>query len=166
VQDFSGHFASYPFHPHLTQFLGLGHQRLGRAEGPTQFGRVRRESSGSAKLELDAGKLRQSYHACQHVTPHVTLNRVIRSFRHKGLRRLFETGQSPKVASEMQARCLRLLDVLNGATVPDDMNLPGFYFHKLKGKPERYSVRVTGNWRLTFRWGDGDALDVNLEDYH
>ena len=91
---------------------------------------------------------------------------VIRSFRHKGLRRLFEAGHSPKVAPELQARCLRLLDVLNGAIAPDDMNLPGFYFHKLKGKPERYSLRVTGNWRLTFRWDDGDALDVDLEDYH
>jgi len=91
---------------------------------------------------------------------------VIRSFRHKGLRQLFKAGQSPKVAPDMQARCLRLLDVLNAAAAPDDMNLPGFHFHKLQGKPKRFSVRVTGNWRLTFGWNDGEALDVNLEDYH
>jgi proteic killer suppression protein len=91
---------------------------------------------------------------------------VIRSFRHKGLRQMFESGQSPKVAPGMQARCLRLLDVLNGAAAPNDMNLPGFHFNKLHGNPERCSVRVTGNWRLTFGWSDGDALDLNLEDYH
>jgi len=59
-----------------------------------------------------------------------------------------------------------MLDVLNNAVVPEDMNLPGFYFHKLQGKPERFSVRITGNWRLTFAWEDGDALNVDLEDYH
>jgi len=66
----------------------------------------------------------------------------------------------------MQARCFRLLDVLDAAATPEDMNLPGFHFHKLHAKPVRYSVRVTGNWRLTFGWNDGDAIDVNLEDYH
>ena len=91
---------------------------------------------------------------------------MIRSIRHKGLRQLFETGQSAKVAPNIQARCLRLLDVLDAATIPEDMNLPGFHFHILRGKSGRYSVRVTANWRLTFGWSDGDAVDVNLEDYH
>lgn len=47
-----------------------------------------------------------------------------------------------------------------------DMNLPGFRFHKLQGKPERSSVQVTANWRLTFGWVDGHAVNVNFEDYH
>ena len=91
---------------------------------------------------------------------------MIQSFRHKGLRQLFERGSSPRIAPEVQSRCLRLMDVLSGAAVPEDMNLPGFHFHKLHGKPERFSVRVTANWRLTFGWVDGHAVKVNLEDYH
>lgn len=91
---------------------------------------------------------------------------MIRSFRHKGLRQLFETGNSAKVSPDQQARILRLLDVLEGSAVPEDMNLPGFYFHRLRGRPLRYSVRITGNWRLTFGWQDADAIDVDLEDYH
>lgn len=49
--------------------------------------------------------------------------------------------------------------------MPQDMNVPGFFFHGLKGV-ERYSVRVTGNWRITFSWRGVDAVDVDLEDYH
>jgi len=51
--------------------------------------------------------------------------------------------------------------------VPEDMNLPGYRFHRLKGeRRQTYSVTVSGNWRLTFRFEGADALDVNLEDYH
>ena len=92
--------------------------------------------------------------------------RVIRTFKHKGLRRLFESGHSAKVSPSLHSRCLRLLDALNAAAVPEDMNLPGLGFHKLQGAPQRYAVSVTGNWRVTFAWLEGDAIDVNLEDYH
>lgn len=91
---------------------------------------------------------------------------MIRSFRHKGLCQLFETGNSAKVSPDQQARLLRLLDMLGSATAPGDMNLPGFHFHPLRGRAVRYSVRVTGNWRLTFGWQDSDAIDVDFEDYH
>jgi proteic killer suppression protein len=91
---------------------------------------------------------------------------VIRSFRHKGPRELFEGGRSRSVAPEHQARILRLLDVLDAAASPIDMHLPGFHFHRLRGKPLRYSVRVTGNWRLVFAWDESDAIQVDLEDYH
>lgn len=91
---------------------------------------------------------------------------VIRSFRHKGLRQLFETGDSAKVSPDQRARIVRLLDVLESSAAPGDMNLPGFHFHPLRGRPVRYSVRVTGNWRLTFGWQDSGAIDVDLEDYH
>lgn len=96
----------------------------------------------------------------------VTVPVVIRSFRHKGLRQLFEAGTSAKASPDQQSRILRLLDVLESSATPGDMNLPGFYFHRLRGRPVRYSVRVTGNWRLTFGWKDSDAVDVGLEDYH
>jgi len=56
--------------------------------------------------------------------------------------------------------------VLDAAAAPEDMHLPGFHFHRLRGQSVRYSVRVTGNWRLTFAWDESDAIQVDLEDYH
>jgi proteic killer suppression protein len=103
---------------------------------------------------------------CLDVTCRVTVFPVIRSFRHKGLKELFERGQTRKVPPDLHARTLRRLDRLQAAVVPEDMRLPGFYFHRLHGKPARYSVRVSGNWRLTFGWDGFDAVDVDLEDYH
>lgn len=67
----------------------------------------------------------------------------------------------------MQARILRRLDRLNAATGPEDMNLPGFDFHALKGvAPIRYTVHVNGPWCVTFAFEDGDATAVDLEQYH
>jgi proteic killer suppression protein len=92
---------------------------------------------------------------------------MIRTFRHKGLRQLFETGKSRGVAPELARRLVRQLDLLNRATTPMDMNLPGFRLHELKGeRKETWSVALSGNWRLTFRFQDGHASDVDLEDYH
>jgi proteic killer suppression protein len=91
---------------------------------------------------------------------------VTRSFRHKGLREFFYLGQSRRILRIQHARILILLDVLDSATRPEEMNLPGFHFHKLHGPEERYSVRVSANWRLTFGWHDTDATQVDLEDYH
>jgi len=61
---------------------------------------------------------------------------------------------------------MRILSQLDAALLPDDMNIPGFYFHRLQGKPPRYSVRVTANWRITFAWEDDDAHQIDFEDYH
>jgi len=63
-------------------------------------------------------------------------------------------------------RVRRQLLRLDAATQPEDMNLPGYRFHRLEGKPKRYAVSVTGNYRLTWGWDDADAVDVDLEDYH
>lgn len=91
---------------------------------------------------------------------------MIKTFRHKGLAELFATGRSRRVGQDMTARLIRMLDALDQATAPGDMALPGFHFHALTGKRAgSYSCRVTGNYRLTFRWQDG-ATDVDLEDYH
>ena len=92
---------------------------------------------------------------------------MIRSFLHKGLADLFSTGKAAKVRPDLQARALRRLDALNAARELADMNLPGFDLHALKGhKPTRYSVHVNGPWCVTFEWADGDALRVDLEQYH
>jgi proteic killer suppression protein len=91
---------------------------------------------------------------------------MIGSFRHKGLKELFGTGTSARLQSSLHARCLRRLDALDRAKRPDDMNLPGFDFHPLRGKPQRYTVHVNGPWCITFEFGDGNALRVDLEQYH
>ena len=65
------------------------------------------------------------------------------------------------------ARLERILARLEGSMTPDDMNLPGYRFHGLKGRDRgRYAVDASGNWRVTFAWDGEDAVDVDLEDYH
>ena len=92
---------------------------------------------------------------------------MIGSFRHKGLRQLFETGRSAAVQISLQARCLRRLDVLNGAASLPGLKFPGFDFHALKGfKPLRHTIHVNGPWCITFEFNDGDAFAVDLEQYH
>ena len=91
---------------------------------------------------------------------------VIRSFRSKALEGLWLTGRSAKIGPDLKSRCLRRLDVLNEAATPRDMNIPGFSFHGLRGKPKRYSVHVNGPWCVTFGWDGNDAVDVDLEQYH
>ena len=91
---------------------------------------------------------------------------MIRSFRHKGLAEVFERGRSRRVRQDLQARCLRRLESLDHAESLTDVNVPGFNFHGLQGTPERYSIHVNGPWCITFEWEDGDALRVDLEQYH
>ena len=91
---------------------------------------------------------------------------VIKNFRHKGLSELFEKGSSRKVRQDLKARTLRRLDVLNQAESLKELKIPGFDFHRLRGKPIRYSIHVNGNFCITFTWENGNAKDVDLEDYH
>ncbi len=92
---------------------------------------------------------------------------VIRGFRHKGLERYFTRSDRGGIDAKQSARILRLLDRLDAAMKPEDMNLPGYRFHPLKGdRKGAYAVSVSGNWRITFRFENGHAVDVNLEDYH
>jgi proteic killer suppression protein len=92
---------------------------------------------------------------------------MIQSFRHKGLADLYYTGKSAKVRADLKARAVRRLDVLNAAREVEDLRVPGFDFHPLKGfKPTRYSLHVNGPWCITFEWADGEALRVDLEQYH
>jgi proteic killer suppression protein len=91
---------------------------------------------------------------------------MIRSFRHKGLKELFETGRTARIHKALQQRCSRRLDALDQARRPEDMNVSGFDFHTLRGKPIRYTVRVNGPWCITFEFEEGDALRVDLAQYH
>ena len=91
---------------------------------------------------------------------------MIASFKHKGLKELFVKGSSSKVRQNQADRILRRLYALDAATQPEQVNVPGFDFHPLKGKPRRYSVHVNGPWAVTFGWNGENATDVNLEQYH
>lgn len=92
---------------------------------------------------------------------------MIRSWRHRGIQELFRRGGSrTRVRPDLQERALRRLDALNEATALEQLNLPGFGFHALRGKPARFAISVNGPWRITFEWEDGDAYRVDLEQYH
>ena len=91
---------------------------------------------------------------------------MIKSFRHKGLQRFYETGSRAGIQPK-HARRLRLqLAALDTAQSIDDMAVPGFRLHRLKGRVERWSIWVSGNWRLTFEFEEGDAYLLDYEDYH
>ncbi len=91
---------------------------------------------------------------------------MIKSFKHKGLSELFEKGRSRHTGAGLQSRSLRRLEALDQAELLSDLNIPGFDFHGLQGKPKRYSIHVNGPWCITFEWENTDALRVNLEQYH
>jgi proteic killer suppression protein len=91
---------------------------------------------------------------------------VIRSFLHKGLEELHRSGSSRRVRADLVARVVRRLNLLDQAGRAEDLDLPGFGFHRLKGRPIRYSVWVNGPWRITFEWVDGEPWRVDLEQYH
>ncbi len=91
---------------------------------------------------------------------------MIESFKHKGLQELFEKGASAKLQKALAQRALRRLDAIDMAKTPDALNVPGFDFHRLQGKPKRYSVHVNGPWCITFEWRGEHALNVDFENYH
>lgn len=91
---------------------------------------------------------------------------MIRSFRHKGLKELFLAGRSAKIRRDLQRRCLDRLDQLDAAKSMNALRVPGFRLHPLRGTPQRYSLWVNGPWRITFEWIEGDAIRVDLEQYH
>ena len=91
---------------------------------------------------------------------------MIKSFRSKELAALWETGRS-RIDARMHRRILLRLDRLDVVAIPEEMNLPGFDFHALRGfEPPRYTVHVNGPWCLTFEFLDGDAHRVDFEQYH
>jgi toxin HigB-1 len=90
---------------------------------------------------------------------------VIKTFRNKKLASLWETGKS-KIDARCHKRILVRLDRMDAAMATTELNLPGFDFHPLKGKPQRYSIHVNGPWCLTFEFEKGDVLKIDFEQYH
>jgi proteic killer suppression protein len=91
---------------------------------------------------------------------------MIRTFKNRALSALWATGKTGKIDTRMHRRVLVRLDRLDAALNLEELNLPGFDFHPLKGKPQRYSIHVNGPWCLTFEFADGDALRIDFEQYH
>jgi proteic killer suppression protein len=92
---------------------------------------------------------------------------MIKSFKHKGLEKFFTTGSQKGIQAAHAKRLRLILARLHASTEPRDMNLPGLYLHELKGQRQgTWSVRVSGNWRVTFRFDGPDVIMVNYEDYH
>lgn len=92
---------------------------------------------------------------------------MILSFRSKALRRFAEQGDASKLSVPNLRRVETIIARLDGAMLPEDMNLPGYRFHGLQGRDHgRYAVDASGNWRITFGWDGPHAIDVDLEDYH
>ena len=92
---------------------------------------------------------------------------MIGSFRQKGLKQFFETGSRRGITPELAARIARQLDALAAAQELRDIEAHGFGLHPLKGDRQgEWAISVSGNWRITFRFEKGEALDIGLEDYH
>ena len=92
---------------------------------------------------------------------------MITSFKHKGLELFFTKSSFKGIPAQFASRIERMLDRLDAAKEPNDMNLPGYKFHSLKGvRKQEYSVTISGNLRITFEFEAQDAANVNLEDYH
>jgi proteic killer suppression protein len=92
---------------------------------------------------------------------------MIKSFKHKGLKKLYNTGSKQGILPEHASRLRIILARLDASSSPEDMNLPGLALHQLKGTLKGFwSVSVSGNWRVIFRFENGNALDVDYVDYH
>lgn len=85
----------------------------------------------------------------------------------KKLRRLFKSGDDGGIRGEWRPKVIRILNALDAAVDPAELDIPGFKFHTMKGSRKgTYSVLVSGNWRITFLWDEKGPYQVNLEDYH
>jgi len=92
---------------------------------------------------------------------------AIKTFKHRGLKKFFENGSKAGIQAAHANKIGRILDRLNSATEAKDMNAPGYDFHPLKGdRAGFFSVHVNGNWIIIFQFENGEAMNVDLIDYH
>ena len=92
---------------------------------------------------------------------------MIRTFRHRGLKRLYERGDPSTVRSDQAERISLALADLDAADKPSDLDLPGYRLHPLRGDLKGFwSISISANWRIVFRFEQGDVFDVDLVDYH
>ncbi|MFH1635493.1 MAG: type II toxin-antitoxin system RelE/ParE family toxin [Chloroflexota bacterium] len=92
---------------------------------------------------------------------------MIESFRHKGLEDFHYDATKKGIQPKHANKLADILDVLDASTIPQNLNFPGSGLHRLHPQKEnRWAVKVSGNWRITFRFEDGDVYEVDYEDYH
>lgn len=92
---------------------------------------------------------------------------MIRSFKHRGLKRLYERGDPSGIRADLREKVVRILTILDVASTPEALDLPGYRLHTLKGPLQGYwAVTVRANWRIIFRMEAADTFDVELIDYH
>lgn len=92
---------------------------------------------------------------------------MIKTFAHKGLEGFFLDGSKKGIQPKHSRRIADILDLLDAAERVEDMSFPGSGFHPLKGdRKQEWAVKVSGNWRITFKFSEGNAYEVNYEDYH
>ena len=92
---------------------------------------------------------------------------MVKSFKHKGLKKFYETGSTKGIQSNHVRKLRMQLAALDTAQSIEDMDIPGYHLHQLKGSRKGlWSITVNGNWRLTFEFVDGNVHILNYEDYH
>ncbi|MSQ71680.1 MAG: peptidase [Betaproteobacteria bacterium] len=92
---------------------------------------------------------------------------MIKSFRHKGLKLFFRKNGTRGINAKHASRIRRILDLIDAATAVEQLNVPGMNLHSLKfDRKGEWAMAVSGNWRITFRFADPNAADLDLEDYH
>jgi len=92
---------------------------------------------------------------------------MIKTFKHKGLKKFFETGSKAGIQAKHERRLRMQLAAIDTASIIEDIDLPGFKLHPLKSNRDGvWSITVNGNWRVTFEFKDGNAYILNYEDYH
>jgi toxin HigB-1 len=92
---------------------------------------------------------------------------MIKSFKHKGIKLFFETDDCSGIQTKHRSKLKLQLAALDTAEIIEDMDLPGYRLHQLKGQRKNcWSITVSGNWRMTFEFENGNAYIVNYEDYH
>lgn len=92
---------------------------------------------------------------------------MIKSFQHKGLEKYYRTGSKPGIQPAHATRLRRQLTLLEAAAAPEDLNVPGYHLHSLRGDlAGHWAIRVDGNWRLTFRFEGSDVILLEYQDYH
>lgn len=92
---------------------------------------------------------------------------MIQTFKNKALERLFKEGNAKGIPKELEKRIRVRLEVIDAAQIIDDLKIPGYDLHQLKGDRQgTWSIKVSGNWRITFKFKNNNASDIDLEDYH
>ena len=92
---------------------------------------------------------------------------LIQTFKSKALEKLFKEGNAKGIPKEFEKRTRARLEVIDAAIIIDDIRIPGYDLHELKGDRQgSWSIKVSGNWRITFTFQDNNAYDIELEDYH